>query len=46
LYGHAHIERNEALLFICQMVWAEVVLKNVVDWRTIKQAKNIMMLKE
>ena len=28
------------------MVWAEVVLKKKVDWRTIKQAKNITMPKE
>jgi hypothetical protein len=28
------------------MVWAEVVLKKKVDWCTIKQAKNIIMLKE
>jgi hypothetical protein len=28
------------------MVWAAVVLKKKVDWRTIKQAKNITMPKE
>ena len=28
------------------MVWTSLVLKKKVDWHTIKQAKNIMMLKE
>jgi hypothetical protein len=28
------------------MVWAEVVLKEKVDWNTIKQAKNITMPEE
>jgi hypothetical protein len=28
------------------MVWAELVLKKTVDWRTIKQAKNITILEE
>ena len=39
LYGRANVERNEIMLYICQMVWVEVVLKKKVDWRTIKQAK-------
>jgi hypothetical protein len=39
LYGRANVERNEVVLYICRMVWAEVVLKKKVDWRTIKQAK-------
>jgi hypothetical protein len=34
LYGHANVERNEVVLYICRMVWAEVVLKKKVDWRT------------
>jgi hypothetical protein len=45
LYGRANVERNE-VVYICQMVWAEVVLKNKVDWHTIKQAKNITMPEE
>jgi hypothetical protein len=40
------VERNEVVFYICRMVWAEVVLKKKVDWRTIKQAKNITMLEE
>jgi hypothetical protein len=46
LYGRANVDRNEVTFYICRMVWAEVVLKKKVDWRTIKQAKNITMLKE
>jgi hypothetical protein len=46
LYGRANVERNEVVLYICRMVWAEVVLKKKVDWRTIKQAKNITMPEE
>jgi hypothetical protein len=46
LYGRANVERNEIVFYICRMVWAEVVLKKKVDWRTIKQAKNITMLEE
>jgi hypothetical protein len=38
LYGQASVERNEVMLYICCMVWAELVLKKTVDWRTIKQA--------
>jgi hypothetical protein len=40
------VERNEVVLYICPMVWAEVVLKKKVDWRMIKQAKNITMPEE
>jgi hypothetical protein len=40
------VERNEVVLYICRMVWAEVVLKKKVDWHTIKQAKNITMPEE
>jgi hypothetical protein len=40
------MERNEVVFHICQMVWAEVVLKNKADWCIIKQAKNIMMPEE
>jgi hypothetical protein len=40
------VDRNEVVFYICRMVWAEVVLKKKVDWRTIKQAKNIMMPEE
>jgi hypothetical protein len=36
LYGQASIERNKVMLYICRMVWAELVLKKMVDWRTIK----------
>jgi hypothetical protein len=46
LYGRANVERNEVVLYICRMVWAKVVLKKKVDWRTIKQAKNITMPEE
>jgi hypothetical protein len=46
LYGRANVERNEIVLYICRMVWAEVVLKKKVDWHTIKQAKNITMPEE
>jgi hypothetical protein len=40
------VERNEIVFYIFRMVWAEVVLKKKVDWRTIKQAKNITMPEE
>jgi len=43
LYRHAYVERNEAPLFICRMVYAEVVLHKVVDWTTIKTLKRITM---
>ena len=46
LYGQPLVERNEALFFICQMVWVKLVLKKVVDWPKIKHAKIIMMPKE
>jgi hypothetical protein len=46
LYGQASVERNEVMLYICRMVWVELVLKKTVDWRTIKQAKNIMIPEE
>jgi hypothetical protein len=46
LYGQARVERNEVMLYICRMVWAELVLKKTVDWCTIKQAKNIMIPEE
>lgn len=39
------MERNEALLFICQMVWAKLVLKKVVNWHTIKHVKNTTISK-
>jgi hypothetical protein len=45
LYGRTNVDRNEVTLYICRMVWAEVILKKV-DWRTIKQAKNITMSEE
>ena len=32
------------MLYICYMVWAKLVLKKMVDWCTIKQAKNITIL--
>ncbi len=43
LYKLPHVERNEAPLFICRMVYAEVVLHKVVDWTTIKFVKSITM---
>jgi hypothetical protein len=46
LYRRANVDRNEAVFYICQMVWSKVVLKKKVDWHTIKQAKNITMPKE
>jgi hypothetical protein len=46
LYGQASIERNEVMLYICRMVWAELVLKKTMDWHTIKQAKNITIPEE
>ena len=46
LYGSANVERNEIEFYIGRIVWAKVVLKKKVDWRTIKQAKNITMPKE
>jgi hypothetical protein len=46
LYGQASVERNEVMLYICRMVWTELVLKKTVDWCTIKQAKNITIPEE
>jgi hypothetical protein len=46
LYGRTNVDRNEVTVYICRMVWAKVVLKKKVDWRTIKQAKNITMPEE
>ena len=43
LYKLKHVERNEAPLFICRMVYAEVILHKVVDWTTIKFVKSITM---
>lgn len=43
LYGKKTVERNEAPLFICRMVYAEVILHKVVDWRTIKASPSITM---
>ena len=43
LYNQKYVERNEAPLFICRMVYAEVVLHKVVDWTTIKFVKSITM---
>jgi hypothetical protein len=40
------VDRNEVVLYIFRMVWAEVVLKKKVDWHTIKQAKNITIPKQ
>jgi hypothetical protein len=34
------------MLYIYCMVWAEFVLKKMVDWHTIKQAKNITIPEE
>jgi hypothetical protein len=46
LYGHPYVKRNEAFLFSFQMMWAKLMLKKMVDWYTIKKAKNIMMIEE
>ena len=43
LYRKQTVERNEAPLFICRMVYAEVILHKVVDWRTIKASPSIFM---
>jgi hypothetical protein len=43
LYNAATVLRNEVSYTICRMVWAEVKLKKVVDWRTLKGAQNITM---
>ena len=39
LYNTVTVKRNEVPLFLCQMVYAEVVLSRRVDWRTIKGTK-------
>ena len=39
LYKTRTVLRNEAPLFICEMVYAEVILNRTVDWRTIKGVK-------
>jgi hypothetical protein len=46
LYKQAKIKRNDVMLYICRMVWVELVLKKTVDWRTTKQAKNITIPEE
>ena len=46
LYNLRFVERNEAPLFICRMVYAEVVLHKVVDWSTIKTMKSVTMPRE
>ena len=35
--------RNEVPLFLCEMVYAEVILRRMVDWSTIKGAKLIVI---
>jgi hypothetical protein len=41
LYNHEFVHRNEASLTICRMVWAELKLGKMVDWRTLKAAPSI-----
>jgi hypothetical protein len=41
LYNQEVVHRNEANLTICQMVWAELKLGKMVDWRTLKDAPGI-----
>lgn len=41
LYNLPILKRNEAPLFICRMVYAEVILHKVVDWTTIKSTPRI-----
>ena len=41
LYNQAMNERNEVPLFICRMVYAEVVLHRQVDWRTIRLTPSV-----
>jgi hypothetical protein len=41
LYNHEFVHRNEASLTICRMVWAELKLGKMVDWRTLKAAPGI-----
>ena len=41
LYKQSCVKRNEVPLFICRMVYAEVVLHKVVDWSTIKSTPSV-----
>jgi len=41
LYNTPKVHRNEAPLFMCRMVYAEVILGKAVDWRTIKNAPKL-----
>jgi hypothetical protein len=41
LYNHGTVQRNEVSLTICRMVWAELKLGKMVDWRTLKAAPGI-----
>jgi hypothetical protein len=41
LYDQETVHRNEASLTICRMVWAELKLGKMVDWRTLKAALGI-----
>ena len=41
LYNTAFVQRNEVSLFICRMVYAEVVLERAVDWTSIKSTPKI-----
>ena len=44
LYNTAFVQRNDVLLFICRMVYAEVVMERAVDWTSIKSTPKIIML--
>ena len=39
LYKTRSVPRNEVPLFLCEMVYVEVILQRMVDWSTIKGAK-------
>ena len=41
LYNHGTLHKNEVSYTICQIVWAELKLEKVVDWRTLKAAPSI-----
>lgn len=41
LYSGKCVAANEVPLFIAQMVYAEVILKKKVDWRTIKKSTQV-----
>jgi hypothetical protein len=41
LYNQEFVHRNEASLTICRMVWVELKLGKMVDWRTLKAAPGI-----